>query len=812
MARTSTRIPLFLPRDPHGPATFIHTVERCLIQRPGVLQVQIVPDANDQSQATIELDYDPDLLSLTQINGYIQQAGGNFDPSIGILTLRLSGVLTPQNEHTVQKLLNKLPGVTAIVSFASQTLRVEFDRKQCALPEIVRRLDHMGLQVDADRATTGQAVSPKRKWHLPNWLTIALSQRDLTLAIAGGCFLIAAVFVVLFDGPPPVRWAFLAISYTCCGWYLAPDVVKAMRQLHLDIDVLMLLAACGAAYLGHFEEGALLLLLFSLGNAGQRLAMNRARGAIQALAKLAPQTATVVDDQGHREVRVEDLHVGYRVLIRAGEPIPADGTVVQGDSAVDQSPITGESVPIDKTRGDTVFAGTLNGQAVLEVRVDKPSSESVLTRVIKLVEEAQTTKSPTQLFTDRVEQWYVPLVLGSTVILICLPPLLGIEPVRTPNSLWAGWFYQAMAFLTAASPCALAIGTPAAILSGIGRAAHAGVLVKGGAHLENLGQTRVIAFDKTGTLTVGHPQVTDIICLDDQVDQTRLLALAAAVEHGSQHPLALAILAEAQARDCPKLVASQIEQVVGQGIHGRVEDQHVAVGRLSILESSGNQPLETGRQYAAFDQLQSLVEEGKSTMIVAVNGKLKGAIAMIDSPRQEAAAMLDRLRSLGIRRTIMLTGDNAKTAQKITRQVGVDEYMADLLPEDKLTKIRQLDHQYGKVAMVGDGVNDAPALASATVGVAMGGASGSGSGTALETADIALLSNDLNKLPEAVVISRFTRRIIIQNLIIALGVIGFLAPLAALGQTTIYASVMFHEGSTLVVVLNALRILAYRTD
>lgn len=815
MTRKSLQVPLSLPDDPHGPATFAHTVERRLSNRLGIYGVRVWPSSppGQKPAATIELDYDPDLLSLAQIERYVQQAGGSLDESIGHLVLPIEGVLTPQNAHTVQTVLNRVPGVTTSVSFAAQTLRVEFDRHQCALPEIVRRLDKMGLHLRPDPALTAapRSGTARTAHRLPGWMTVILSQRDLRLSVAGGVLLMAGLMVHLLAVAPWLRLGFLAGSYVCCGWYTAPDVVKALRQRRLDIDVLMLAAALGAAYLGHYEEGALLLLLFSLGNAGQRLAMSRARGAIQALARLAPQTATVTGPDGEREVRVQELRVGDDVLVRPGQSIPADGTVKTGYSTVDQSPITGESMPIEKRPGNEVFAGTINGEGELTVHVMKPSHENTITRVIRLVEEAQTTKSPTQLFTDRVERWYVPIVLATTAVLIIVPPLLGVAAARE-QSLWAGWFYQAMAFLTAASPCALAIGTPAAVLSGVARAARTGVLVKGGAQLENLGRVSVVAFDKTGTLTTGRPQVTDVVHLVEGIDPIELLSVAAAVERHSHHPLAVAITAEADARDCPRLMARQIEQVPGMGIWGTVDDGRVFVGRLALLENRALPIGPDGDETTLRQRLAAMESQGKTVVVIYHDGAVTGMVGIADQPRPAAAAMISHLKQLGIRWTVLLTGDNNATAAAVAKAVGIDESLAELLPQDKLQKVRQLTAQFGRVAMVGDGVNDAPAMATSTVGIAIGGASGGGSDVALETADVALLADDLNKLPEAIAVSRYTRRIIVQNLVLALGVILVLAPLAALGYTTIYASVMFHEGSTIVVVLNALRILEHRTN
>jgi Cd2+/Zn2+-exporting ATPase len=451
-------------------------------------------------------------------------------------------------------------------------------------------------------------------------------------------------------------------------------------------------------------------------------------------------------------------------------------------------------VPIEKTPGSTVFAATINGEGLLIVTVTKPSGETTLAKIVTMVQEAQTTKSPTQVFTDKVEKRYVPLVLIATTALIFVPPLAFAAS-------WGVWFYRAMAFLTAASPCALAIGTPATVLSGIARAARIGVLVKGGVHLENLGRVQVVAFDKTGTLTSGDPKVTDLVTLDG-LGENEMLQLAAAVEKGSRHPLAAAIVAEARARGLSIAEARDAQQVAGQGVRAIVDGNSVAAGRAEMFASNSN-----GDGAAMLDVVSELATQGKSSVVVSAGDRIVGVIGLADTARANASETIQRLHRIGVRRAIMLTGDRKSVADAMARQIGVDEHHAELLPEQKLALVQQLQQNYGPLAMVGDGVNDAPALATATVGIAMGGA---GTDVAIETADVALMADDLAKLPDAIGLSRFSRRIIKQNLFIALGVIAVLAPLAALGYTYLGVAVLFHEGSTVVVVLNAMRLLLYR--
>ncbi len=820
MPPQALRLPITLPEDPRQRSLYAGCLQDRLAGQRGVQSVRLVEDEGSDGKTRtgyIELDYDPHVVSLTQINGYLRTADSCLSESVGHVVMPVERIVSARHEKTIEAKLNRLPGVRCSASYTSQTLRIEFDRQQCALPQIVFVLEQEGvrvlptrtpgsLSVDQDVKQTGPTASAfQPQQH--GWFRSALREKDIVLAVLAGLFLLGGFLVHITGGPQEIRIALLLVSYVCGGFYPAQDMIETLADFKLDIDLLMFAAAFGAAALGHFEEGAMLLFLFSLGGAGERLAISRARGAIKALADLTPQTAMLVQPDGKpREVPVEELRIGDRVLVAPGQRLPADGKIITGDSAIDQSPITGESVPVDKLPGDSVFAGTINGDGTLTVEVGKLASDNTLAKVVRMVEEAQTTKSPTQLFTDRVEKWYVPLVVIATVMLIVIPPLAGLQPRREHTSDWAGWFYQAMAFLTAASPCALAIGTPAAVLSGIARAAREGMLVKGGAHLENLGRVRAIAFDKTGTLTFGRPEVTDIVPLADNVDEQRLLFLAASVEAGSRHPIAEAIVNAADNRSIPHTMADDIDQTPGIGISGVVDAATITVGRPASFANplQGVEPM----QQRAID----LEDAGRTVVAIADDKQILGIIGLADQARPEAREMIAKLKDYGVNHTIMLTGDNQRTAAAIAKNVGIDEYLADLMPEDKVGKVRELDARYTRVAMVGDGVNDAPAMANATVGIAIGGAAGSASDVALETADIVLLADNLGKLPAAMSVSRFARRIIIQNLVIALGVIIVLAPIAALGGTPISLAVLFHEGSTVLVVINSLRILTHKTD
>ena len=814
------RLPITLPADPRQRSLYAGCLQDRLAGQRGVQSVRLVEEEGSDGKIPtgfIELDYDPHIVSLTQINGYLRTADSCLSESVGHVVMPVQRIVSARHEKTIENKLNRLPGVRCSASYTSQTLRLEFDRQQCALPQIVFVLEQEGVRVlptrsagsptsDRDAHMAGSA-SPAFKPQQAGWFRSAMREKDIVLAVLAGLFLLAGFLVHMMGGPQEIRIALLLVSYVCGGFYPAQDMIETLADFKLDIDLLMFAAAFGAAALGHYEEGAMLLFLFSIGGAGERLAISRARGAIKALADLTPQTAMLIQPDGtQREVPVEDLRIGDRVLVAPGQRLPADGKIVTGDSGVDQSPITGESVPVDKAPGDSVFAGTINGGGTLTIEVGKLASDNTLAKVVRMVEEAQTTKSPTQLFTDRVEKWYVPLVVVATVLLIVIPPLAGWQPRREHTSDWAGWFYQAMAFLTAASPCALAIGTPAAVLSGIARAAREGMLVKGGVHLENLGRVRAIAFDKTGTLTFGRPEVVEVVPLTEDIDEQRLLSLAASVEAGSRHPIAEAVVHAADNRSIPHKMADDIDQTPGVGISGTVDGSTITVGR----------PTSFAAPLRGVDRMQQraieMEDAGRTVVTIVDSERILGIIGLADKARPEAREMIAKLKAHGVHHTIMLTGDNRRTAAAIAQSVGIDEYLAELMPEDKVSKVRELDERFGRVAMVGDGVNDAPAMANATVGIAIGGAAGSASDVALETADIALLADNLGKLPSAMSVSRFARKIIIQNLVIALGVIVVLAPIAALGGTPISLAVLFHEGSTVLVVINSLRILTHKPD
>ena len=636
---------------------------------------------------------------------------------------------------------------------------------------------------------------------------------ELYFALICGALLATGFLVSITLGVSPwVPRGFYVAAYIFGGFFTLREAIDSLKLRRFEIDTLMLVAAAGAAALGAWAEGALLLFLFSFGHALEHYAMGRAKRAIEALAELAPRTASVRRGGATEEVPVEALAVGDVVVVKPNERLPADGFVIEGTSTVNQAPVTGESVPVDKQAVEDatlaaaawdklgaefrVFAGTINGAGLLAVQVCRLTGDTTLARIVKMVGEAEAQKSPTQRFTDRFERVFVPAVLG-LVVLLLFAGFVVDEPFRDT-------FYRAMAVLVAASPCALAIATPSAVLSGVARAARGGVLVKGGGPLENLGSLVAIAFDKTGTLTEGRPRLTDVVAADG-ASEAELLATAVAVERLSDHPLASAIVRDGADRlgALPVPDARDLRAITGRGVEARVEGDLVHIGRNELFAEAGGAPVSD----AVARTVDALRQGGRTIMIVRRGDRYLGVLGLMDTPRQAAKATVARLRELGIRRMIMISGDSRVVAEAVAREVGIDEAWGDLMPEDKVVAIQKLKSEQ-KVAMVGDGVNDAPAMAHATVGIAMGAA---GSDVALETADVALMADDLAHLPFAVGLSRQTSRIIRQNLYLSLGVVALLLPATIFGLG-IGPAVLAHEGSTLVVVFNALRLLAYRKD
>lgn len=578
-------------------------------------------------------------------------------------------------------------------------------------------------------------------------------------------------------------------AYVFGGWRTARSAAASISSAQPDINLLMIVAAVAAAGLGHWDEGALLLFLFSLSDALENYAIERTRRGISGLMRLRPENATLVRDDREHTIPVGELRVDDVVRVKPGERFPIDGLVIDGRAAVDESVVTGESLPVDKQPGDAIFAGTINSNGSLLVRMTRPASESTLARIVRLVEQAQEKKAR---FQRLIERWQTPYVV---VVLVASVLTIGVQLIATHNVGHA--VYNGMVLLVAASPCALVLASPVAILAALTRGARHGVLFKGGAHLERLAAVDTIAFDKTGTITHGRPELTAVRPLDG-VSEASLLELAAGLERHSTHPLAAAVVEAARARRIkPADVVSFINEP-GLGVIGRLGAHWVGAGRTELF------PRHNIRLPAAL--ADAPVDPAGSIIVVWSESGVGGVLTLRDKARDEAPEVLAQLRHLGVKRLIMLTGDQTAAAQLIAQQVGVDDVRAGLRPEDKLNEIRRLAKDEGGVAMVGDGVNDAPALAAATIGIAMGAA---GTDVALETADVVLMRDDLRGIAEALHLARHTREVIRTGLLIAGGSILLLVTLTLLGwlEGLLPLAVVGHEGSTVLVILNGLRLL-----
>jgi len=839
-AKLRLDIPVILPEIPDAADACVGRLMGELTGRAGVEQVHVVKGEGAGAPSQLCVHYDPDTLSLARINEVVVRAGAMLTEAFGHLAWDVDGIGHQRRARSVAEQLLQVKGVLEAEASAAGTVRIEFDRNAVTEDALRSFLGQLGIHQrqkqshktpppaqDHSDAKPGSGHAHKagekhdhgdghdhgdaEGGHEHAHGGIFGANSELIFALLCGALLgIGFAIEKLVATPAWVPIAFYIGAYAFGGWFTLREAIDNLRLRRFEIDTLMLVAAAGAGALGAWAEGALLLFLFSLGHALEHYAMGRAKRAIEALAELAPETALVRRDGQETEMPVEALEIGDTVIVKPDERIAADGFLIKGTSSVNQAPVTGESMPVDKrpvvdhaaatAAPDTlesayrVFAGTINGSGLIEIEVTRKSSDSALAKVVKMVSEAETQRSPTQRFTDRFERIFVPAVLALTVALLFAWVVVD-EPFRDS-------FYRAMAVLVAASPCALAIATPSAVLSGVARAARGGVLVKGGGPLENLGSLNAIAFDKTGTLTEGRPRITDVVPAKD-VDPAELLAVAVAVERLSHHPLARAIAEDGLDRLEGKSVptATDLESLTGRGVRAKLDGATVLIGKAEMFGTEGVAALSAEMS----DAIAELREGGRTTMIVRRDDKDLGAIGLMDTPRDAAKETLARLRKLGITRMIMISGDNQKVAEAIAAEVGIDEAIGDLMPEDKVDAIRKLRDQ-GKVAMVGDGVNDAPAMANATVGIAMGAA---GSDVALETADVALMADDLAHLPFAVGLSRSTRAIIRQNVFVSLGVVAILVPATILGLG-IGPAVAAHEGSTLLVVFNALRLLAYR--
>jgi Cd2+/Zn2+-exporting ATPase len=704
-------------------------------------------------------------------------------------TFKIEGMDCHEEVAILEKRLKKLGGLESLdADILGQRLKIKYDAAKLTTSAIAEAVAQTGMRAWLEHETpVGAAPS-------------AATRR--TLVVLSG--VLTAAGMALEFAPIDGRFAIaaFALAIVSGGIYVARRAVHAARSLALDINVLMLVAVGGAMALGEWSEGASVVFLFALAELLEARAMERARASIRALMDLAPAEAFVRDGghpDGMRLVAVDDIRIGDVAIVRPGEKIPLDGTVVAGTSHVNQAPVTGESLPAEKRAGDEVFAGTINGRGGLEIRVDRLRGDSTLARIIDLVERAQSQRAPSQTFVERFARIYTPAVLVLAVAIGLLPPLVAGAP-------WSEWIYRALVLLVISCPCALVISTPVSIVSALSAAARKGVLIKGGARLERLAQVRCVAFDKTGTLTEGKLRVVDVTPIDGahlrqgyggQAPDRRLLQLAASLEARSEHPIGAAIVARARAEGLALGGVERFQSLPGLGAEAVVDGEPLVLGNHRLFEERG---LCSDSLHA---RLGAMPEDGRTSVIVGGTAPL-GIIGVADTPRAAARDAVQLLRDQGIEHVALLTGDHEPAARALADAAGIDEVRAGLLPGDKVDAVHALRQRYGALAMVGDGINDAPALAAADVGVAMGAA---GTDAALETADVALMADELLKIPYAVRLSRATLRNIRANIVFSIALKAAFMVLAVLGMATLWMAVVADMGASLIVIANALRLL-----
>ncbi|MBN1285972.1 MAG: heavy metal translocating P-type ATPase [Anaerolineae bacterium] len=739
----------------------------------------------------------------------------------------VEGIDCPSCAADLEKSIAGIDGVTFCdINFTVGKMRVQGGVVPEAIVAHVKAQGYTAIPAGAARP------QPPRRGGVTGFIQFLWTRADTRFAIAGGALIAAALATALLGAPAALADALFVSALVVAGYPIARSGLRTLvANRDININLLMTIAAVGALLIGEHAEAATVIFLFAIGEALEGYATDRARDSLRSLVSLVPDRATVlrpcVDCAEHigregytggpcpwcgaheQAVDVASLQIGETILVKPGERIPMDGRVTAGASAVNQAPITGESMPVHKAPGAEVFAGTVNGGGALEIEVTQPAKDNTLQQVIRLVEEAQSQRAPVQRFIDRFARVYTPAVVMLAALVAVTPPLLfGAPFYDTPGAHMHGWLYRALALLVIACPCALVISTPVAVISGITGAARRGVLIKGGAHLEALGRIKAFAFDKTGTLTEGRPQVTgyrsiDCLGVEACAPCNDMLALATAVERRSEHPLAQAVVKEAERRALAHAYspAESVEALAGRGVRGQVNGRTVTVGSHTLFHET------YGRQPGLCQQVEAAETDGQTAMLVGDGAQVRGYISVADTVRASSREAVAALKAMGgVEATVMLTGDNPAVARAVGEQVGVDEVRAALLPGDKVAAVRALAGKYGNVAMVGDGVNDAPALAAATVGIAMGGA---GSAQALETADVALMADDLAQLPYAVGLARAANRVIKQNVIFSLGIKTLFLLLALAGAATLWMAVFADVGTSLLVTLNGMRPLRY---
>ncbi|BAZ48281.1 cation-transporting ATPase [Nostoc sp. NIES-4103] len=788
------------------------TIEASLQQLSGVMSASV-----SFATGRVQVSYDPHVLSEAEIKNRITVLGYTVDVTPAkTLQIQIGGMDCGSCAKTIEVGLQQIAGVSeAAVSFTTGRSQISYDPQQVSETTIYQRIqalgytveqslegssshhghscdhdhdhdhDHAGEHETKEAEEVGEKLLQTQNTVVTNW-NFWISNRRGQSVILAGIGLVLGLLAQYLALPIWIARAFYGIGIVVAGYPIARAGLFELRLRRADMNLLMTISVIGAVILGDWFEAALVVFLFSLGTTLQVFTFGRTRNAIRNLMDLTPSTATVKRNHQEVTVAVESVRVGEILTIRPGQRVALDGVVVSGMSAIDQSPITGESIPEDKVPGDIVFAGTLNQTGFLEVKVTHTAKDTTVAKIIHLVEEAQSSRAPTQQWVDKFAEIYTPIVIVSAIALVLIPPLLFGQPVNV-------WLYRALVLLVIACPCALVISTPVSIVSAIGAATWHGVLFKGGYALETAGHLTTLAFDKTGTLTQGEPVVQKIYDLDG-VDSNFVLSIAASLEQQSEHPLAKAIVATAKAQALELKTIENFTAYPGKGVAAQLDGNLYLVGNRRLFTDFG---VTLSTAESLLTEIESL---GQTTVLVGNSHKLLGIIALADGLRLEAAEAVRLLKRLGMRDVIMLTGDRAPVAKQIAQQLEITDYRAELLPEDKLQAIQQL-RQSGIVGMVGDGINDAPALATADISFAVGGID-----IALETADVVLVGSDLRRLAYAVNLSRRTVSVIQQNVIISLVTKGLFLLLGTLGFVGLAIAVLADTGTSLLVTANGMRL------
>lgn len=760
-------------------------VEKAVKRIPGIASATIVFPSGKLS-----FEFDESQTGVQKVIDKVKAIGYDADEqdyprnTEGVLRTNfcINGMDCADCAAKLEKRISKIPGVEeAKVNFGASKMTVTHDGPVSEILNVIGKMGYSGRVDEGQKSLQVPASFWKtNQYAIPSLISLVM--------------LVLASVAEHLGVPVKYTHSVYFVGAILGGFLPAKNGISMLiNGREMDMNFLMTLAAIGAMAIGQFEEAATVVFLFSFGNALQGYTLDKTRNSIRALMELTPNEALVKRDGSEIVLPVDAIRLGDIILVRPGERIPMDGKVFSGFSSLNQAPITGESIPVEKQAGDEVYAGTINERGAIDIEVTKLAKDNTLSRIISMVEEAQGQRAPSQQFVDKFAKYYTPAVIVSAVLVAVIPALVFGQP-------FAKWFYEALGMLLVACPCALVISTPVSIVSAIGSAAKSGVLIKGGMYLEEAGALSVVAFDKTGTLTEGKPQVTNVISTNG-TSEDDILSIAAAIESRSEHPLGEAIINNAREKGISIPAVANFEAILGKGARGEVNSKLYQIGNKRFFTE---QALPWGDLEERISLLQS---EGKTVMLLGDSEKIVGLIAVADVLRSNSKQAIEKLKKAGIKKVIMLTGDNDRTARAIAGQVGLDDFRADLLPEDKVNAIRDLLSEYGKVAMVGDGVNDAPAMAISTVGIAMGAA---GTDAALETADIALMADDLTRLSYAMELSRKTLGIIKQNITFALILKGLILLLVIPGWLTLWLAIIGDMGASLLVTLNGMRLIRMR--